>query len=79
MDTRKFSYPCDVCGKSLQRGPHRYEGKINKTYDILVCDSCRNGNWDGWAPHYENKIIKIIQKKGLPLPSRNEKGWLPYE
>lgn len=48
-----FKCDCDVCGKTVHFGPHRYGGRRNSTYQIIVCDSCRVGNHDGWAPHLE--------------------------
>jgi hypothetical protein len=34
-------------------------------------------NWDGWAPHHECVLLEHLEKKGLPVPQRNEKGLLP--
>lgn len=68
-------FSCDVCGK---HGPHRYEGhKLTLYGGIFCCDSCWASNWDGWAPHYEGVLTKHLKEKGVPVPKRNEKGWLP--
>lgn len=77
--TDKFMTTCDVCGKSFQFGPHRYEGRRNQTYDIMVCGTCHDGNWDGWAPHFEAHVTKRLVEQGRPIPARNAKGWLPRE
>lgn len=79
MNTEKHMVKCDVCGNSFQFGPHRYDGRKNQTYDIMVCNNCHNANWDGWAPHYEPQVTKNLSDRGLLLPPRNEKGWLPRE
>jgi len=44
---------------------------------IMVCDACWQGNWDGWNPRFEEKLLSILKKNGLPVPERNEKGLLP--
>jgi hypothetical protein len=76
----KFMYQCFMCGEEYQFGPHRYEGKNIPRYNIGVCNICYEANWDGWAPpEYENKLIAHLKKEGIPIPERNEKGWLPRD
>jgi hypothetical protein len=58
-------------------GPHIYEGKHIAIYELDVCKSCYDSNWDGWAPHHEEKLIGHLQAKGIPIPDRNDKGWYP--
>lgn len=70
---------CDLCNKEFQFGPHMYDGKHIPRYQITVCMSCWNGNWDGWAPDLEARLISHLKNKGLPIPERNAKGWLPRE
>jgi len=41
--------------------------------------TCWEANWDGWAPHLEAKVTARLKAKGLPLPARNAKGWLPRD
>lgn len=66
--------------KSSKWGPHLYEGLYIPRYGITVCRKyCYEGNWDGWAPHHEEKIIATLREKKLPIPERNEKGWLPRD
>lgn len=79
MTTEKFITTCDVCGKRFQFGPHRHEGRRNKTYDIMVCNTCHDSNWDGWAPGYEKLVTKNLEAINLPLPQRNDKQLLPRE
>ena len=74
----KFMEICPVCGDQYQYGPHRYEGAWLEAYGIQVCDTCKNGNFDGWAPHLEPRLLKVLKAKGLPAPERNERGFLPF-
>lgn len=79
MSEEKIMCQCDMCGNKFQMGQHVYNGKFISRYQISVCKSCWDGNWDGWAPHYEQRLIAHLQKKGIPLPERNAKGWFPRE
>ena len=76
----KFMFTCAVCGQSYQHGPHRYEGHQLKLYGgIFCCDSCWEGNWDGWGPIAEPAILAHLERLGLPAPTRNANGWLPRD
>ncbi|RLB11107.1 MAG: hypothetical protein DRG39_04810 [Deltaproteobacteria bacterium] len=79
MENEKFRRQCFICNGKFQFGPHRYDGKYISKYNIIVCRNCYNANWDGWAPDYEEKLILHLKKEGLPIPERNEKGFLPRE
>ena len=79
MTPEKIMCSCALCGNPFQFGPHHYDGKHISRYQITVCMSCWTGNWDGWAPHLEERLIAYLQQKGLPIPERNAKGWLPRE
>ena len=73
-------FKCGVCGGSYQHGPHRYEGHRLNLYDgLFACDACWQSNHDGWAPHYEEIFLAHLKEKGLPVPQRNAKGFLPRE
>jgi len=80
MTKEKFMFKCDVCGGSYQHGPHRYEGhRLNLYGGIFACDTCWQNNHDGWAPHYEKTLLTHLKEKGLSVPQRNAKGFLPRE
>jgi len=70
---------CFICGSTFQFGQHVYDGKYIQKYDITVCSGCYKGNWDGWAKHYEENILKHLKEKGLPVPDKNEAGYLPRD
>jgi len=77
MEDFKNFCTCQMCGSEYQMGPHVYAGKHIATYDLDVCKSCYEGNWDGWAPHYGEKLVAHLKEKGIPIPEKNEKGWYP--
>ena len=79
MTEMKNIITCETCNKELQFGPHRYEGRVIAIYGITVCDSCWDGNRDGWAPHIEPTIQKHLARNNLKEPPRNDKGWLPRD
>ncbi len=79
MSEKKFMDKCFICDGQFQMGPHVYDGRYIKSYNISVCMSCYEGNWDGWAPPYEQRLIDHLKEKGLPIPSRNAKDLLPRE
>jgi hypothetical protein len=73
-------YECELCGKDIQMGPHRYEGKMLSGYRLQVCVSgCYEGNLDGWTQHYEAKLLARLKELGIEPPPLNAKGWLPRE
>ena len=76
---KKFYSKCDLCDSPFQYGPHQYDGKFIPKYKITVCMNCYSNNWDGWAPHYEEKLIENLKKNQLPIPERNVNGWLPRD
>ena len=79
MAEPKFMQTCEVCGGGFQFGPHIYDGHYISAYRLRVCSGCYRGNWDGWAPHFEDAVTKHLRAAGDPLPERNSKGLLPRE
>lgn len=79
MAEAKFMQACEVCGRGFQFGPHVYDGHYIRTYRLKVCQECYQGNWDGWAPHFEDAVTQYLRAAGDPLPERNSKGLLPRE
>lgn len=75
----KLMETCPFCGKEFVFGPHQYDGKLLSGYGLLVCETCYSGNWDGWSPFYEKKILEYLEQIGIEPPERNEKGYLPCE
>ncbi len=79
MSEHKIMDSCFMCGRQFQMGPHRYDGKFISGYQISVCWACYEGNWDGWAPHWEQILVAHLKKNKLLIPERNAKGWLPRD
>ena len=79
MNENKILIKCFICDKQFQFGNHHYEGHPSPKYDIMVCNSCWQGNWDGWASQYEEKLLSHLKNNNLPEPQRNSKGWLPRD
>ncbi|MCX5846461.1 MAG: hypothetical protein NTW12_08910 [Deltaproteobacteria bacterium] len=77
MTEDKKTHHCFTCGKKFQFEEHIYDGKWIDSYQIEVCMTCWNGNWDGWPGERAEKIINHLKKKGIPIPPMNAKGWLP--
>jgi len=73
----KVTKQCDMCADSFQYGPHKYDGQYLPHYEMFLCQGCYRGNWNGFAPHLEDKFIDHLGSKGTSLPERNEKGWFP--
>ena len=78
-DIEQFMVPCFFCGRQFQFGPHAYRGQHISRYQVTACEGCYAGNWDGWAPHFEARLVPHLRDKGLPIPPRNAKGWLPRD
>lgn len=74
-----LSVPCFCCLGEFRFGPSRYDGRHIPAYKISVCDACYGSNWDGWAPHVEARLMRHLEDQRLPIPPRNEKGWLPRD
>ena len=66
---------CDVCGNWIPLPKLQH----NSTYDIMVCPICHDTNEAGWAPVREGAVTQRLIEQGLPLPPRNDRGWLPRE
>ena len=76
-DEIRIMETCDICGAGFQMGPHIYNGKFVAAYQVSVCKPCFEGNWDGWAPHFEQTLEAHLKAKGIPFPRRNAAGYYP--
>jgi len=72
-------FNCFFCGGRFQFGPSLCDGKHIKRYKISVCSACWSSNWDGWSPRVEERLLAHLVTEELPVPERNEKGWLPRD
>jgi hypothetical protein len=80
MPDKMFMKKCPLCKMPYQFGPEVYEGhKLIRYGDLFVCDTCWRGagRQSGWNPTYEKVLLEYLKAKGLPIPKRNAKGFLP--
>ena len=75
----EFFRDCEVCAQSLEYGPHRHELRRIALYDIFACTACLQSNWDGWAPHLEERVVKKLRASSMAEPKRLENGSLLRE
>lgn len=68
---------CDFCERDIPEGQWGHTQRA--LGGMYSCQPCRRANWDGWAPHYEKKIIAWLDDSGHPHPPRNEKELFPCE
>jgi hypothetical protein len=72
-----YSANCYLCSRDFHFGNGRYYGRWISKWEISICQTCLNGNWDGIVlagPH--SKLRKHLEQKGIEI-TLNENGWLP--
>ena len=74
-----YEVKCDICGEIHYKGAGVYPLRKVSGYELFCCKICYDGNWDGWAPQYEDKLRGRLKEMGVEPPPRNEKGWFPRE
>jgi hypothetical protein len=75
MTEYEHSVQCFLCKQSFQFGPHRYAGNRIPAWDMMVCDVCRNSNWDGIVPSSHPDLLPCLESKGIKVRT-NSKGWI---
>lgn len=48
-------------------------------YGFGCCEACYKRAESGWAKHHEPSLYKAMERQGLLIPDRNERGLLPRE
>lgn len=74
-----YKVTCDICGAIHYQGAGVYPVRKLAGYELFCCDTCYDGNWDGWNPRHEAKLLDHLNKIGVNPPQRNGKGWFPIE
>ena len=77
MESDKCMVKCDLCSRMFQFGPHKYDGKYLRKYEMSVCQGCLNSHHDGVGPSHEKQFTDHLITKNIKLPDRNAKGWYP--
>jgi hypothetical protein len=70
----KITAKCDLCDSSFPFGHGRYDRKVLPHYQMTLCMSCYEGNWDGISPYREKRFEEHLKSRGIPLSSRNAKS-----
>ena len=50
-----------------------YNGKPVQGWGVMICNRCKDSNWDGLVPTPE--LMKKFAEKGIEA-KYNEKGWI---
>jgi hypothetical protein len=74
-----YKVTCFVCKRQFQYSHGIYAGTLIPNYQIIVCKSCYESNWDGWTSPNMEKIIEHLKENNLAIPKMNSKGWLPRD
>src|SRR5262245_27345627 len=68
---------CFLCDMPFQFGPHVYGGRRIPEWDIMVCNGCYQGNWDGIVPARRSHLVPYLQSKGIEV-KYNAQGWINW-
>lgn len=74
-----FEVRCFICGAIHYQGAGVYPLIKVSGYELFCCKTCYDGNWDGWNPRHEPKLLARLAELGVEPPPRTEEGWLPRE
>jgi hypothetical protein len=66
---------CFICSRRFQFGEGVYNGRHVSAWDVMICDGCDRGNWDGIVPQTRPHVIPSLQSRGIDT-TLNSKGWL---
>jgi hypothetical protein len=66
-DGAAFLSECFLCRQRFRGAPHRYEARRVQAWDILVCDVCYRGNWDGIIPGRFPHLEEYLRARGIEI------------
>ena len=69
-------YNCFLCNQPFQFGPHAYNGRPVRAWDVMLCDRCLRANHDGIVLDEHPRLAALLRERGITI-ELNEKGWLP--
>ena len=67
---------CFLCQGS-QFGPHAYNGRWIRAWNIVVCNGCLDGNYDGIVPGTYPHLLDYLKARGIE-PQYNDQGWIRW-
>lgn len=70
---------CFLCGFSKPCGPHLYDVQYFAKLQMLVCKSCRSGNYDGIGGIHEEKVEAHLVAKNITNVRRTQEGLVILE
>lgn len=68
---------CFLCRQPFRFGPHEYRGRRIPPWDIMVCEICFQGNWDGIVPTTHPHLLEHLKVRGIKV-GLNAKGWIDW-
>jgi hypothetical protein len=71
----KTFHDCILCSRPFQFGPHVYNGRHIRQWDVQICDRCCRSNWDGIVPETYPGLFEQLKAKNIPFVL-NDRGWL---
>ena len=73
----KHMETCFLCGSQFQFGPHLYDGKYFREWDIIVCSGCESANSDGIVPTTYPHLTAHLKARGTQVRV-NSNGWIAW-
>ena len=70
---------CDICGGKFYQGMGYYPLRKVGGYELFCCQICYDGNWDGWNPRREPRLLARLKELGVEPPPRLANRLLPRE
>ena len=67
---------CLLCGNHFPFGNHSYRGRKIQGWDLMLCTTCIDGNWDGIVPSSATHLLKFLQNKGIEV-QYDINGYIP--
>ena len=68
---------CFLCGRRFQFGFGRYDGRLIRRWNIMVCNPCWRENPDGIVPASVPHLIEHLKCKGIAV-GYNKNGWIEW-
>jgi len=77
MADTPIMYECFLCKRPFQFGPRIYNGRRIPQWDMMVCDRCYTGNWDGIVHEKHRDLIFPLKSRGMEM-KLNAKGRIDW-
>jgi hypothetical protein len=75
MEEFRVLNPCFICEQPFQFGPHVYDGRYVRQWDVMVCNRCESANWGGLIPESHPRLLAHLGRFGIKL-ELNSKNWI---